>query len=67
MSPNSPAPEWGSFLFVLRLARRIALKIWQAAGAAAALKWSSDALRVELVLYAGNNLDKARGIFRTDH
>ena len=27
MSPNNPAPEWGSFLFVLKLARQIALKI----------------------------------------
>jgi hypothetical protein len=26
-------------------------------------KWSRDGLRVELVLYAGNNLDKARRIF----
>jgi len=26
-------------------------------------KWSGDGLRVELVLYAGNNLDKARRIF----
>jgi hypothetical protein len=25
-------------------------------------KWSGDGLRVELVLYAGNNLDKARRI-----
>jgi hypothetical protein len=27
MSPNNPAPEWGSFLFVLRFARRIAANI----------------------------------------
>jgi hypothetical protein len=26
-------------------------------------KWSRDGLRVELMLYAGNNLDKARRIF----
>ena len=26
-------------------------------------KWSRDGLRVELVLYAGNNLDKARRVF----
>ena len=26
-------------------------------------KWSQDWLRVELMLYAGNNLDKARRIF----
>ena len=26
-------------------------------------KWSTDGLRVELMLYAGNNLDKARRIF----
>jgi hypothetical protein len=25
--------------------------------------WSRDGLRVELMLYAGNNLDKARRIF----
>ena len=27
-------------------------------------KWSRDGLRVELMLYAGNNLDKARRIFK---
>jgi hypothetical protein len=26
-------------------------------------KWSRDGLRVELMLYAGNSLDKARSIF----
>ena len=26
-------------------------------------KWSRDGLRVELMLYAGNNLDKARPVF----
>jgi len=26
-------------------------------------KWSQDGLRVEFMLYAGNNLDKARRIF----
>jgi hypothetical protein len=26
-------------------------------------KWSQDGLRIELVLYAGNSLDKARRIF----
>jgi hypothetical protein len=26
-------------------------------------KWSRDGLRVEFMLYAGNNLDKARRIF----
>ena len=26
-------------------------------------KWSRDGLQVELILYAGNNLDKARRIF----
>ena len=26
-------------------------------------KWSRDGLRVELMLYAGNNLDKARRVF----
>jgi len=26
-------------------------------------KWRRDGLRVELILYAGNNLDKARRIF----
>jgi hypothetical protein len=26
-------------------------------------KWSRDGLRVDLMLYAGNNLDKARRIF----
>jgi hypothetical protein len=26
-------------------------------------KWSRDGLRIEQLLYAGNNLDKARGIF----
>ena len=26
-------------------------------------KWSRDGLRVELMLYAGNDLDKARRIF----
>jgi hypothetical protein len=30
-------------------------------------KWSRDGLRVELVLYAGNNLDKARRIFKRAH
>jgi hypothetical protein len=28
--------------------------------------WSRDGLRVELMLYAGNNLDKARRIFERD-
>ena len=26
-------------------------------------KWRRDGLRVELILYAGNNLDKARDVF----
>jgi hypothetical protein len=30
-------------------------------------KWSRDGLRVELVLYAGNDLDKARRIFERAH
>jgi hypothetical protein len=30
-------------------------------------KWSRDGLRVELMLYAGNNLDKARRIFERTH
>ncbi len=30
-------------------------------------KWSRDGLRVELMLYAGNNLDKARRIFEQTH
>lgn len=28
-------------------------------------KWSRDELRVELMLYAGNNLDKARRVFES--
>jgi hypothetical protein len=30
-------------------------------------KWSGDGLRVMLLLYAGNNLDKARRIFERTH
>jgi hypothetical protein len=30
-------------------------------------KWSRDGLRVELMLYGGNNLDKARRIFERTH
>ncbi len=30
-------------------------------------KWSRDGLRVELMIYAGNNLDKARRIFERTH
>ena len=30
-------------------------------------KWSRDGLRVMLLLYAGNNLDKARRIFERAH
>jgi hypothetical protein len=30
-------------------------------------KWSQDGLRVMLLLYAGNNLDKARRIFERTH
>jgi hypothetical protein len=30
-------------------------------------KWSRDGLRVELMLYAGNDLDKARRIFERTH
>ena len=30
-------------------------------------KWSRDGLRVMLLLYAGNNLDKARRIFERTH
>jgi len=30
-------------------------------------KWSRDGLRVELMLYAGNNPDKARRIFEQTH
>jgi hypothetical protein len=30
-------------------------------------RWSRDGLRVDLMLYAGNNLDKARRIFERTH
>ena len=30
-------------------------------------KWSRDGLRVMMLLYAGNNLDKARRIFERTH
>jgi hypothetical protein len=30
-------------------------------------KWTKDGSRVERMLYAGNNLDKAREIFSTGH
>jgi hypothetical protein len=30
-------------------------------------KWSRDGLRVMMLLYAGNNLDKARRIFERPH